>query len=87
MNFNKDEFDRDMADFSLGQKKKIALAHSLSQRAHIFIWDEPLNYIDIFSRMGIEKLIKQYSPTMIFVEHDSAFCQAIATRTISLEHK
>lgn len=86
MNFNKDEFDREISGFSQGQKKKILIAHSLSQRAHVYLWDEPLNYIDIFSRMGIEKLIKQYSPTMIFVEHDSAFCQSVATRMISLEH-
>ena len=47
-------------------------------------WDEPLNYIDVFSRMQLEKLILQYGPTMLFVEHDTSFCEKIATRVIGL---
>ena len=52
------------------------------QRQHLYVWDEPLNYIDIYSRMQIEKLIEEFSPTMIFVEHDLAFRKNIATRTV-----
>ena len=47
-------------------------------------WDKPLNYIDVFSRMQLEKLILQYGPTMLFVEHDTSFCEKIATRVIGL---
>lgn len=49
--------------------------------AHLYIWDEPLNYIDIFSRMQIEKLLLKYKPTMLFVEHDVRFREKIATKT------
>ena len=73
-----------MRDFSEGQKKKVLIAASLLTPAHICIWDEPLNYIDIFSRMQIEKLILDSSPTLLFVEHDSVFREKIATRTIEL---
>ena len=45
------------------------LAASLLTPAHFYIWDEPLNYIDVFSRMQIEKLLLEYQPTMLFVEH------------------
>ncbi len=43
------------------------------------LWDEPLNYIDVFSRMQIEKLILQYKPTMLLVEHDVRFREKVGT--------
>lgn len=57
-------------------------AASLCQPAHLYVWDEPLNYIDVYSRMQIEQLLLQYAPTMIFVEHDSRFAEKIATKTV-----
>lgn len=43
-----------------------------------------MNYIDIYSRMQIKKLIKEFMPTMFFVEHDSAFINNIAIKSIQL---
>lgn len=79
------QFTKDMEDFSEGQKKKVLIAASLLTPAHLYIWDEPLNYIDVFSRMQIEKLILAYQPTMLLVEHDARFRQEIATREIIFE--
>ena len=73
-----------MEDFSEGQKKKVLIASSLLTPAHLYIWDEPLNYIDVFSRMQIEKLIENCHPTMIVVEHDEAFRKKLAGRVINL---
>lgn len=84
LNFTREQFEKDMADFSAGQKKKVVLARSLAERAHLYIWDEPLNYIDVLSRMQIERLICECTPTMLFVEHDGAFVQNIADRFVSL---
>lgn len=84
MDFERIQFEKDMQDFSAGQKKKVLIAKSLCDQAHLYVWDEPLNYIDIYSRMQIEQLLKAFSPTMIFVEHDKAFRDAIATRIIQL---
>ncbi len=84
LGFSSDIFDKDLKDLSGGQKKKILIAKSLSQSAHIYIWDEPLNFIDVLSRMQIEHLIKSYEPTMIFVEHDYMFNESIATKEINL---
>ncbi len=78
------QFSKNIADYSEGQKKKVLLAASLLTPAHLYIWDEPLNYIDIFSRMQIEKLLLEYKPTMLFVEHDVRFREKIATKTIEL---
>lgn len=78
------QFAKNMEDYSEGQKKKILLARSLLTPAHLYIWDEPLNYIDLFSRMQIEKLLLTYQPTMLFVEHDVRFREKIATGAIEL---
>ena len=78
-------FDKDMSGFSSGQKKKVLLAASLCSSAHIHIWDEPMNFIDVISRMQLERLIDEYRPTLIFAEHDRAFCKNAADKIISLD--
>ena len=60
------------------------IAASLLTPAHLYIWDEPLNYVDVFSRMQLEKLIQEYSPTMLIVEHDVRFAEEMATKTVSM---
>lgn len=84
MDFDRIQFEKDIAHYSGGQKKKLLIAKSLCEKAHIYIWDEPLNFIDIYSRMQIEELIQKFNPTMVFVEHDQAFQQTVATKTISM---
>ncbi len=78
------QFDKDISEYSEGQKKKVLIAASLSTPAHLYIWDEPLNYIDIFSRMQIEHLLTEYKPAMLFVEHDARFRERIAVKTVLL---
>ena len=73
-----------LEDFSEGQKKKVLIAASLVTPAHLYIWDEPLNYIDVFSRMQIEKLILEFEPTMLLVEHDVSFRKKVATNVVVL---
>ena len=84
MGFSRIQFEKRMEDFSAGQKKKVLLAKSLCEQAHLYVWDEPLNYMDIYARMQMETLIQAFSPTMIFVEHDLAFRNHIATQSIRL---
>ena len=79
------QFHKNLEDYSEGQKKKVLIAGSLLKPAHLYIWDEPLNYIDVFSRMQIEKLILQYRPTMLIVDHDIRFREKIATKIYELE--
>ena len=80
LDFSRVQFEKNMDDFSAGQKKKVLIAASLCRQAHVYIWDEPLNYIDVLSRMQIEELIISFKPTMLFVEHDKAFCDRVATK-------
>lgn len=84
LDFTREQFERPIESYSLGQKKKVAVAASLCESAHLYIWDEPLNYIDVISRMQIEALLKEYQPTVLFVEHDLAFMEKIATKRICL---
>ena len=84
LDFERNQFAKNMEEFSEGQKKKVLIAASLLTPAHLYIWDEPLNYIDVFSRMQIEKLIQTYEPTMLIVEHDVRFREKIATRVIEM---
>ena len=84
LGFDRVQFEKDMKNYSGGQKKKVLIARSLCEQAHLYVWDEPLNFIDVISRMQIEELLLQYQPTMIFVEHDIAFQKNIATEVIAL---
>ncbi len=79
------EFDKDIRQMSEGQKKKVLLAKSISESANLYIWDEPLNYIDILTRVQIEEMILKNKPTLIFVEHDETFIKNIATKIIALQ--
>ena len=84
LDFSAKQFEKNMEDFSAGQKKKVLIARSLCEQSHLYIWDEPLNYIDVISRMQIEKLLLEYKPTILFVEHDRIFCNNIATKIVKL---
>ena len=85
MDFGRQQFDKSIGQYSEGQKKKLLLARSLCEQAHLYVWDEPLNYIDVFSRMQLETLILAAKPTLILVEHDRAFLSRVATRTVDLD--
>lgn len=84
LDMEREQFSKSLEDYSEGQKKKVLIAASLMTPAHLYIWDEPLNYIDVFSRMQIENLILAFQPTMLMVEHDVRFCEKIATRVVEL---
>ena len=80
------EFEKNIENMSEGQKKKVLIAKSISETANIYLWDEPLNYIDILTRIQIEEAILKYMPTLIFVEHDETFVKKVATKVINLNN-
>ncbi len=84
LDFSREQFDKNLEYYSEGQKKKVLIARSLCEKAHLYIWDEPLNYIDIYSRMQIEELIRIWSPTLLCVEHDRAFGADVGAETIKI---
>ncbi|MCL2049964.1 MAG: ABC-F type ribosomal protection protein [Defluviitaleaceae bacterium] len=86
LDFSRVQFEKDMRDFSGGQKKKVLIAKSLCEQAHLLVWDEPLNFIDVLSRIQIEELLLEHKPTILFVEHDSVFVGRVGTGKILLSH-
>ncbi|MGX4764169.1 ribosomal protection-like ABC-F family protein [Holzapfeliella sp. JNUCC 72] len=77
LGFERFEFDKDLADLSRGQKRKIMLARSLCEPANLYIWDEPLNYLDVITRMQVQNIILKIKPTMIIIDHDRDFIKSI----------
>lgn len=84
LDFSREQFEKPMETYSEGQKKKILIARSLCEQAHLYIWDEPLNFIDVYSRIQIEELILKFQPAMLFVEHDEAFAKKVATKEVEI---
>lgn len=84
MGFTKEMLYRDVSSLSLGQKKFVMIALSLCEHADLYLWDEPLNYIDVYMRREIERLVKSNNVTMIFVEHDRAFTESVADAEITM---
>ncbi len=84
LDFGRKQFEKNLEDFSGGQKKKVLIARSLCEQAHLYIWDESLNFIDVFSRMQIEELLIKYRPTMLLVEHDTTFAEKVGTKIIEI---
>lgn len=79
------QFDEPIANLSLGQQKKIQLAASQATPAACYLWDEPLNYLDVFNQEQLETMLAASNATMIFVEHDQAFIDHVATKTYQLK--
>jgi lincosamide and streptogramin A transport system ATP-binding/permease protein len=77
-------FDRPLETFSQGERKKVDLCRSFLSPAHLLVWDEPMNYIDLASREQIEEVIADARPTMLFVEHDRRFVERMATRVVEM---
>ncbi|MDH6364961.1 lincosamide and streptogramin A transport system ATP-binding/permease protein [Enterococcus sp. PF1-24] len=81
----RDVFNQNIETMSMGQKKKVEIAKSLSQEAALYIWDEPLNYLDVFNQKQIEEVLLAVQPTMILIEHDQQFIENIhADKIINL---
>lgn len=87
LDISRAQFEKNMEDYSEGQKKKVLLAASLCEQAHLYIWDEPLNFIDVFSRIQLEELILKWKPTLLFVEHDKAFVDKVASKVVEYKEE
>lgn len=85
LGFEEKLYQSDVATYSMGQKKKLTLVLCICKNAHLYILDEPMNYLDIFARMMIEDLIAKSEMTMLIVEHDKSFIDKCINKRIVLE--
>lgn len=77
-------FTTKIEDMSMGQQKKVELARSLVEPAQLYLWDEPLNYLDIENQNQLIQLIKNIRLPLLFIEHDRHFIDEIASSQVRL---
>lgn len=70
---------------SMGQRKRVEVAKSLSQPAELYIWDEPLNYLDVYNQDQLTKLIAENKPTLLLIEHDQCFIKKVVSEIVGLK--
>lgn len=85
LGFERYLFEQPVENMSQGQRRKVALALSLSEQANIYFWDEPLNYLDVITRQQIIDAINKQHPTMMLIDHDQDLIDSVATKKIVLK--
>ncbi|APV47263.1 ATP-binding cassette domain-containing protein [Lactobacillus delbrueckii] len=84
LGLEREAFKQKIEEMSQGQKKRVALAKSLTEEASLYLWDEPANYLDLFNQDQLIKLLAKEQPAMLLVDHDQAFIEAVAKERVNL---
>ncbi len=77
--------DLKISDLSGGWKRRVALARALVIEPHVLLLDEPTNHLDFESITWLEEQLLNFDGAVLFVTHDRAFLQKLATRIIDLD--
>ncbi len=73
-----EDADKKVKSLSGGERVKLALCVLECERGNFLIMDEPTNHLDLPAREGLEKSLKEFGGTLIFVSHDRYFISALA---------
>ncbi len=68
-----------------GQKRRALLGRALAAEPDVLLLDEPTNHLDLESIEWLEGFLRRFEGTLVFVTHDRAFLQALATRIVELD--
>jgi ATP-binding cassette subfamily F protein uup len=77
--------DRRMSELSGGWRRRALLGKALVSAPDLLLLDEPTNHLDIDAIRWLEGYLREYGGTLLFVTHDRAFLDALATRIIELD--
>ena len=77
--------DAEFSELSGGLKRRVLLAKALAGQPDLLLLDEPTNHLDIVSIAWLEEFLLTYGGTLLFVTHDRALLQKLATRIIDLD--
>lgn len=83
--FSGPDVDKKISVLSGGEVVRLALCKLLKTRPNLLILDEPTNHMDIYSKERIEKMLKDYKGTIIFVSHDRYFVRKVSDSVLVLE--
>lgn len=86
LGFTEDDYDRQIATLSGGQKTRIALGKMLLSTPDLIILDEPTNHLDLGSIRWLETYLATYRGAVIVVAHDRYFLDKIVTKVVEIEH-
>ena len=77
--------DLEFASLSGGLKRRALLARALVTEPELLLLDEPTNHLDLTAIAWLEEFLLGYNGTLLFITHDRAFLQRLATRIIELD--
>jgi len=77
--------DKKMSELSGGWRRRVALAKALVQKPDLLLLDEPTNHLDIVTIKWLENVVYGYSGSVVFITHDRAFLQRLATRIVEID--
>jgi ATP-binding cassette, subfamily F, member 3 len=81
-----DEHEKPVAVLSGGERRRLALAVTVSSGANFLVLDEPTNHLDLESREALEAALEAFPGTLLLVSHDRALLDAVAERTLAIEN-
>lgn len=81
-----DDVFKCVKDLSGGEKVRLALSKIFRRRPNFLILDEPTNHMDIIGKETLEKLLMDFSGTVIVVSHDRYLINRVAKSLIVFEN-
>ena len=72
-------------DLSAGMKRRVFLTRALANDPDLLLLDEPTNHLDVSTILWLEDFLLKFEKTLMFVTHDRAFLQRLATRIVEID--
>ena len=84
--FRRDDIYKKAGVLSGGERVKLSFAKLFGSACNILLLDEPTNYLDVSSIEVLQEMVREYEGTVLFISHDKAFCDSVATRKLTIEN-